>query len=142
LSFPIKVTGHLSDEKESDDKPDTFTVSFEALEQELKIGLQPAKAKIKIKALDDVIKSMFPNGHEFVLNITERYESQQAPEERAETTATTLEVPAEEPVVAPQELCSVCKVPLAICQCTDANAATDLESNPEEATEEPPTPTP
>ena len=135
LSFPISVTGHISDEKADDDKPDTFTVSFEEMSNvdgSLEIALQPAKARIKIKALDDVVKSMFPNGHQFMLVITERYESQQAPENKVETEPTTLD---QQP--GHQELCPDCKLPLALCACATGTIPVEPQAETEEIKEEP-----
>lgn len=63
------VDEHVSKEPSNPDKPDTFEILLKAPKRSLKIGLEDAEAKMKIKALDDVIKHQFPHYGNFLIEI-------------------------------------------------------------------------
>lgn len=60
---------HVTTENSDVDKLDSFAVSLAAPKSSLKVGLEDAKAKLKIKAFDDVIKHYFPRGAGFTIEV-------------------------------------------------------------------------
>ncbi|NLB77219.1 MAG: hypothetical protein GX799_12300 [Crenarchaeota archaeon] len=60
LKIEMFVQDHVTKEPANPDKPDTFEVSLKAPKDSFKIGMADANAKMKIKALDDIIKHNFP----------------------------------------------------------------------------------
>jgi hypothetical protein len=63
------VDEHNTKEPADPDKPDTFEVLLAAPKDSLKIGMDKANAKMKIKALDDIIKHNFPLYGNFEIQI-------------------------------------------------------------------------
>lgn len=63
------VDEHNTKEPANPDKPDTFEVSLKAPKDSFKVGLADAQAKMKIKALDDIVKHNFPLYGNFLIEI-------------------------------------------------------------------------
>jgi len=89
LKFEASVIQHDTKEPASNDKPDVFTVTLKSFEKDLKIGTEDAKAKLTIKALDDIVKHNFPLYGSFVIEIYVKPRS--APVEKPKTEPTTLD---------------------------------------------------
>lgn len=83
------VDEHDTKEPADPDKPDTFEVSLKAPKDSLKIGMEDANAKMKIKALDDVVKQQFPLYGNFMIEIYPIKKVAQI--EQAKTVPTTLD---------------------------------------------------
>jgi hypothetical protein len=75
FTIEMYVDEHDTKERASDDKPDIFTVTLltykakKGSKGSFKIGLHDAKAKVSIKALDDVIKHLLPKNGAFIVEI-------------------------------------------------------------------------
>ena len=81
------VDEHDTKEPADTEKPDVYTVTLKAHKDQFKIGLQDAKAKLQIKALDDIVKHQFPLFGEFMVEI---YPVPKTRAEKHKSTPTTL----------------------------------------------------
>jgi hypothetical protein len=63
------VDEHNTKEPADADKPDVFTVTLHAFDKSFKVGVEDAKAQLKIKAFDDVIKHNLPKMAAFIIEI-------------------------------------------------------------------------
>jgi hypothetical protein len=82
------VDEHNTKEPADADKPDVFTVTLHAFDKSFKVGLETAKAQLKIKAFDDIIKHNLPKMGAFVIEVYAKPRS--AKVEGSETKPTTL----------------------------------------------------
>jgi hypothetical protein len=82
------VDEHLTKEPADADSPDVFTVTLHAFDKSFKVGLQDAKAQLKIKAFDDIIKHNLPKMNAFIVEIYPKPRT--ANIEKKESTPTTL----------------------------------------------------
>ncbi len=87
VEFTLIVQDHNTKEF-TEDKPDEITVALEAPEKSFNIGLQDAKAKLKIKAFDDIVKHDLPLGGIFTCKIYRKIT--RAAEVKASTKPTQL----------------------------------------------------
>ena len=89
LTIRFVVETHTTTEDK--EKADQYVVVMKTPDKSLKIGVDEAKAVLKIKALDDIVKYNFPLYGEFVCEI---YVKTHSAEKKSSTKPTTLEVPA------------------------------------------------
>jgi hypothetical protein len=82
------VDEHLTKEPASADSPDVFTVTLHAFDKSFKVGMEDAKAQLKIKAFDDIIKHNLPKLNAFIIEIYPKPRT--ANVEKKESTPTTL----------------------------------------------------
>ncbi len=75
------------------DKADTFAVGLKSNDGTLIIGMKEAKAKLSIKAEDDVLHYNFPNDEEFTIEIYSKRHSEALPPQPP-TLQEPLEIPA------------------------------------------------
>jgi hypothetical protein len=88
LVIDCTVNEHDTKEYAKTDKADEFTICFNSLPKTLKIGMQEAKAQLKVKAFDDIVKTNFPKKAGFIIKIYRKQVS--ANIDRKKTEATTL----------------------------------------------------
>lgn len=69
LKIEMFVDEHETKEPSDTNKPDSFVVRLKSYDKEFKVGLQDAKAKLSIKAFDDIIKANLPKKHSFVIEV-------------------------------------------------------------------------
>ncbi len=82
------VDEHETKEPSDTNKLDSFIVRLKSYDKEFKVGLQDAKAKLSIKAFDDIVKANLPKKHTFVLEIYAKERSAVVQEKK--TAPTTL----------------------------------------------------
>ena len=88
LKIEMFVDEHDTKEPSNADKPDVYSVTLKADEKTFKVGLDDAKAKLTIKAFDDIIKHNLPLLHSFTVEIYPAVKSVKV--EQPKTSPTTL----------------------------------------------------
>jgi hypothetical protein len=83
------VDEHNTKEPSDINALDVFTVTLKAFDKSFKVGLQDAKAQLKIKAFDDIVKHNFPLLNGFIVEIYAKPRA--ANVEKKESKPTTLE---------------------------------------------------
>lgn len=89
LKAEIFVDEHLTKEVADQNKPDVFTVSFKTTADGCKVGMADASVKMKIKAIDEIVKEMFRKNHTFEIWIFPKIISK--PNETDKTVPTRLQ---------------------------------------------------
>ena len=88
LKIEMFVDEHNTKEPSDADSPDVFTVTLKAFDKSFKVGLEDAKAQLKIKAFDDIIKHQLPLLQPFIIEVYAKPRS--ATIEQKKTEPTTL----------------------------------------------------
>ena len=92
LKIEMFVDEHNTKEPSDANKPNVYCVTLKAYEKTFKVGLEDAKAKLIIKAFEDIIKHNLPLLHSFTVEIYPAVKS--AKVDGPKTKPTTLEVTA------------------------------------------------
>jgi hypothetical protein len=85
LKIPFIVEGHVTNENK--DKADQYVVTLKSPDKQFKVGTEDAKAQLKIKALDDVVKELLPLYGAFCIEV---YSVMKGVPEQVKTKPTTL----------------------------------------------------